>query len=182
MIHATKRFFVITGGPGSGKTTLINALKRAGYGVTEEAGRRIIKEQAETSGDALPWANRERFAAAMLERDIESYKTALAHSGITIFDRGIPDVIGYLNLEGLPVPDRLAGAAQDFRYNRRVFIAPPWPEIFAQDSERRQTLEVAEQTYRAMVKVYGAFDYELTELPRAAIEDRVRFVQDFAKI
>ena len=61
-----------------------------------------------------------------------------------IFDRGIPDVIGYLRLCGLPVPATVLKAAEQRRYARRVFIAPPWPAIFEQDAERKQTLAEAE--------------------------------------
>ncbi len=50
----TGRLFVVTGGPGSGKTTLIAALAARGYQTTVEAGRAIIREQMETGGTALP--------------------------------------------------------------------------------------------------------------------------------
>ena len=52
------RFFVITGGPGSGKSTLIDALGNAGFHRSHEAGRSIIKQQvsiaaARNRGEAL---------------------------------------------------------------------------------------------------------------------------------
>ena len=72
-------------------------------------------------------------------------------------------------------------AAAIFRYQRRVFIAPPWPDIFRQDSERRQSLDEAVRTYEAMVEVYGAYGYKLVELPRSSVEQRVRFVLDTAR-
>jgi len=39
----TSRFIVLTGGPGSGKTTLIEALRRLGLVTAPEAGRASIK-------------------------------------------------------------------------------------------------------------------------------------------
>ena len=89
---------------------------------------------------------------------------------------GVPDVAGYLKVCGLPVPAQIEQAARDFRYYRRVFIAPPWPEIFANDAERKQTPEEAEATYRAMVEVYSALGYELVELPRVPLAERVAFL------
>ena len=50
---------------------------------------------------------------------------------------------------------RLDRAARLFRYQQGVFIASPWPEIFAQDAERRQTFEEAIRTYEAMVQAYS---------------------------
>jgi predicted ATPase len=92
----------------------------------------------------------------------------------------VPDVIGYLRMLGLPVPHHMEAAAATFRYHHRVFIAPPWPDIFRQDSERKQSLGEAVRTYEAMVDVYGTYGYELLELPRGSIEQRVRFVLEAA--
>jgi predicted ATPase len=82
----------------------------------------------------------------------------------------------------LPVPHHMEEAAATFRYHGRVFIAPPWPDIFRQDSERKQSLEEAVRTYESMVDVYGAYGYELVELPRSSVEQRVRFVLETAEI
>jgi predicted ATPase len=170
------RLFVITGGPSAGKSTLIEALAQTGLAVSHEAGRQIIKEQVAAGGRALPWTDRLRFAAAMLERDIANHDTWRLHAEPVFFDRGIPDVLGYLHLEGLPTPQTMKDAAQERRYNRMVFIAPPWPEIFTQDRERRQTPEESERTYHAMVRIYSECGYVLTDLPRVSVEERMRFV------
>jgi predicted ATPase len=170
------RFFVLTGGPGSGKTTLIEALRARGFATSVEAGRGIIRDQVEIAGPALPWNDPPLFAEMMLAWEMRSYQTAFEQSGPVFFDRGVPDVLGYLRLTGLPIPAHMKAAAERFRYNRRVFIAPPWPEIFAQDSERKQTLEEAERTHAAMVQIYAELDYELVALPQASVEERLRFV------
>lgn len=171
------RLIVITGGPGSGKSTLIAALAAEGFRAMPEAGRAIIQDQVAIGGTALPWADRVLFAELMLAADIRSYLEALALSGPVLFDRGIPDVAGYLRLCGLPIGAHVERAGRSFRYARQVFIAPPWPEIFAQDAERKQSLDEAEATYRAMVAVYSALDYDLVELPLAPVAERVGFVR-----
>jgi predicted ATPase len=88
----------------------------------------------------------------------------------------VPDTLGYLRLSGLRVPRHVSSAAGHFRYHPRVFVAPPWPEIFAQDEERRQTLDEAERTYHALVGVYTELGYELVPLPLVPVEARLRFV------
>jgi predicted ATPase len=167
---------IITGGPGSGKSTLIDALAARGYARSIEAGRAIIQDQTAIDGPALPWRDPMLFAEQMLTWEMRSYHAAQAQAGPVLFDRGVPDVIGYLTLCGLPVPGHFERAAARFRYNRMVFIAPPWPLIFHQDAERRQSLEEAERTYAAMVQTYTRLGYALVELPRAAVEERVGFV------
>jgi predicted ATPase len=170
------RLFVITGGPGSGKSTLIDALAKRGVRTMPEAGRAIIQDQVAIGGEALPWSDRRAFAELMLAWEMRSYRTALELPGPVVFDRGVPDVLGYLRLSGLPIPSHVQRAAQSFRYSRRVFIAPPWPEIFALDAERKQSFEEAKATYEVMDETYAGLGYELVHLPLESVEVRARFV------
>lgn len=73
------------------------------------------------------------------------------------------------------MPPAMLRLAQVHRY-ARVFICPPWPDIYVTDQERRQTHEVAVRTYEAMVETYGALGYEPIEVPRGSVEERVGFV------
>lgn len=124
-------FYLFSGGPGAGKTSLLDALGRQGYTCMAEAGRQIIQQQVSIDGMALPWQNRPLFADIMLSWELRTYQTALqAGARQVLFDRGIPDIIGYLWLEGLPVPAYLLSAAQQYRYHPQVFMAPPWAEIY----------------------------------------------------
>jgi predicted ATPase len=182
MDDGIERFFVLTGGPGSGKSTLIQALARAGYAGSVEAGRAIIQDQFAIDGPALPWRDARAFAELMLCWEMRSYHMAKDRAGLVSFDRGLPDVVGYLRLLGLPVPAHMDTAARIFRYNRRVFIAPPWQAIFRGDRERKQSFEEAVGTYEAMVTTYRDYGYTLLELPCATIEERVRFVLEHAGI
>lgn len=168
--------YVMTGGPGSGKSTLIEALAARGIPSMPEAGRAIIQDQIAIGGDALPWSDRRAFSELMLSWEIRSYRAAVNLSGAVIFDRAIPDVLGYLRLSHLPIPAHVEKAAQTFRYHRRVFIALPWPEIFTQDTERKQSLEEARVTCEAMIETYSALGYELIPLPFDSVERRAQFV------
>lgn len=170
------RFFVLTGGPGAGKTTLIEALKALGYATAEEAGRGVIRQEVDLGGDALPWADRERFAERMFEWDLRSYRQAQRQRGPVFFDRGLPDTVGYLRLEGLDVPAWMEEEARRPRYNATAFIAPPWKEIYGTDEERRQGWEVAVRTYQTVARTYVDFGYELVELPRIGVAERVEFL------
>ncbi len=168
--------FIVTGGPGSGKSSLIDALAGRGMLTMPEAGRAIIQDQVAIGGEALPWSDRRAFAELMLSWEMRSYRAAFALGAPVMFDRGVPDVLGYLRLSKLPVPAHMDRAAQTFRYHRRVFIAPPWPEIFAVDAERKQSFAEAQATYEVMVETYSDLGYNLMPLPLASVQERVQFV------
>jgi len=170
------RFFVITGGPGSGKTTLIEALRSRGYAGSAEAGRGIIQDQVAIQGRALPWRDPMLFAELMLSWDMRSYHLAEQSRGPVFFDRGVVDVLGYLRLMNIPAPEYMEKAATAFPYNRSVFIATPWREIFGQDQERKQDFDEAQRTYDALAETYTSHDYKLIEIPCVSVEERLRFV------
>jgi predicted ATPase len=167
---------VLTGGPGSGKSSLIERLRGEGYPTSPEAGRAIIRDQVAIGGHALPWSDPMAYAELMLSWDMRAHRLARASPKVVFFDRGVPDVIGYLRLLGLAVPVHMERAAEVFRYHRRVLIAPPWPEIHRKDEERRQDPDEAERTYAVMQETYTGLGYDLVELPRAPVEERLRFV------
>ena len=169
-------FHVVTGGPGSGKTTLIDALAEAGFARTVEAGRAIIQDQTAIDGPALPTRDPVLFAELMLSWELQSYRSAQDQDGPVFFDRGVPDIAGYYRLIGHTVPPHVTAAAKRFRYNRRVFAAPPWPEIFGEDTERKQTFDEAVRTFEAVTSAYRDFGYELALLPLVSAPQRVEFV------
>ncbi|MDO8840598.1 MAG: AAA family ATPase [Parvibaculum sp.] len=169
-------FHVVTGGPGAGKTTLIEALSARGFGSVEEAGRRIIREQARTGGNATHDGDRLAFRALMLTHAIDAYHAAKGMQRPVFFDRGLPDLVGYSRLIGAEVPPRLEEAVARHRYNGTVFIAPPWAEIYGNDAERKQDFAEAAATHDAIRAAYQKAGYTLAELPKASVEVRVRFV------
>lgn len=168
--------FVVTGGPGSGKSSLIDALRRRGFQSMPEAGRAIIQDQVRIGGTSLPWADRTMFAELMLCWELRSWHEASKMNGPVLMDRGMADVYGYLTLCDLPVPAHVIAAAMEFRYNVKVFIAPYWEEIFSQDAERKQDRKEAEATGAVMAEIYARLGYQLVELPRDTVETRADFV------
>lgn len=63
-----ERFIVFTGGPGSGKTSVIEHLQSLGYKTSDEVGRRVIQQQVESGGNALPWLDKAAFRDVMFQQ------------------------------------------------------------------------------------------------------------------
>lgn len=170
------RRFVVTGGPGGGKSTLLGALAERGYRIAPEAARRIIRERL--AAGLSPRSDAASFAREILHSDIEQYRAATDHDGITFFDRGVLDALYMLDLESALSRNEIARLVQAFPYNATVFILPPWEVIYGTDSERDQTFEESVAVFEGMKRWYSQWGYETVEVPRTGLEARVSFILD----
>ncbi|MGB8888537.1 MAG: AAA family ATPase [Candidatus Korobacteraceae bacterium] len=107
---------------------------------------------------------------------IASYRTHSSANQPTFFDRGIPDTLCYARIINLAKTDEIEVASKTYRYYPRVFLAPPWKEIYSTDEERKQTFEDAVHVYEAMLQVYQECGYEIVELARVRVAARADFV------
>jgi predicted ATPase len=94
----------------------------------------------------------------------------------TFCDRGVPDSLTYARLINLADERFLRSACDHYGYARRVFIAPPWQEIYATDTERKQDFAEAERTFERLSQVYEECGYELVELPKSSAAERADFI------
>ena len=179
-MEQTNYFVVLTGGPGVGKTTLLQKLQKEGYRTVPEEARRIIQEQLANNSDGLPWKNKQYYATLMLIASNASFRNGIKenaqHKGYVFFDRGIPDTLAYIDMENLSIEDSLLAEAKAYRYHKKVFILPPWQEIYETDNERKQTWEEAEATFHRMKSVYERLGYEVLEVPKTTVEQRYQFI------
>lgn len=169
--------FVFTGGPGAGKTAVIEILEKKGYPCIPEVARQIIREQVVSGGSGVPWKDMQLYTQLMQTQTIAVFDAAPSTSaGACFFDRGLPDVICHAQLNSLPVDEALQTATQQLRYNQQVFLFPPWEEIYHIDAERKQSFETAVATYEELKDVYRKYDYVLVEVPKMSIIDRAEFI------
>ena len=168
------RLVVISGCSGAGKSTLLSELARRGYAVVEEPGRRIVHEEMERGGSALPWLDTIAFLRRALAIALEDWNSAKDTPAWIFFDRGwIDAATGLQYLTGEPVLDQLA---PQHRYHPCVFLAPPWPEIYQQDPERRHGLDSALAEYSRLLEVYPSLGYKVSLLPQTAVPVRANFI------
>lgn len=169
-------FFIISGGPGAGKTTLIDALAGRGFATVEEAGRDILRQQAAIGGNAVHGGDAMTYCELMLMRGIADYEQAAEGDEPVFFDRGIAELSGYCQLIGAPVPAHVRRAGEIYRYNTTVFVAPPWREIYRQDALRGQEWSEAVRTFELVRDAYEEAGYRTVEIPRDTVARRVAFV------
>ena len=168
------RFVVISGCSGGGKSTLLAELGRRGHTVIEEPGRRIVIEEMNNGGSALPWVDMTAFAHRAIVLALADRNSAAASAGWIFFDRSLIDAVVALQLlTREPVFEEFG---QTHRYHRRVFLAPPWPELYLIDRERHHNPAAAVAEYFRLLKAYPSLGYEVSVLPRVGVVERADFV------
>jgi predicted ATPase len=173
--HLVNRFVVISGCSGGGKSTLLDELGRRGHSIVLEPGRRVVREELASGGTALPWADTAAFVDRIVATGEADYAAAAGNSGWTFFDRGLLDALcAHADLIGAPLP---ADRAAAYPYHRRIFLTPPWPELFATDAERRHDLAEAEREYERNLRDFPALGYETIIIPRLPVADRADFIE-----
>ena len=129
----------------------------------------------ESKGSLLPWVDRLGYSEEMLKRRVRQYEKIPANK-LWFLDRGIPDLIAYIRKDGLDVPGMYYEAASEYRYQSLVFLTPPWKEIHANDRERLESFEEAEDIHAEIERAYTEANYTCVTLPKTTINERVAFI------
>ena len=153
---------------------MLAELRRRGHAVVEEPGRRIVAEALAGDGAALPWIDPVAFAQRAIAMALADRESAPSQ-GWVFFDRGLIDAaVALEHLTGEAAVETLGGL---HRYNRRVFLAPPWPEIHVVDEARRHGLDEAIAEYDRLAAAYPALGYQVAPLPRVSVAARADLIE-----
>jgi len=173
-----KEIVVIIGGPGTGKTTIIDGLLAKGHCCYPEVSREVTAEAKKQGIEQLFLENPLLFSELLLEGRKRQFENALREPHTVVFlDRGIPDVLAYMHYIGDSYPAHFDHACRENNYSR-IFILPPWEEIYESDAERYENYEQAKLIYDHLVETYQNYGYELIAVPKDTVENRILFILD----
>jgi len=167
--------YVITGGPGFGKSVLIQKLHELGYPAGGEIARQIIEQQIADGGELLPWKDALGFEKRVMTERIEFLKS-IDNEIVAFSDRGLPDQAAFSRYKGKAVSSQLKEAITANYYAKKVFLTPPWRHIFRNDTIRTETFEEAEKIHHFIVEAYLDSGYELINLPFVSPDERIEFI------
>jgi len=179
----TPKRIVITGGPSTGKTSLINALEKSGHFCFHEVIR-LMTLEAKKNGDLSnlntnpiatvsdPMAFNQKIINARLDQYIEAEAT---DEPIVFYDRGIPDVLAYMDYFNQPYGTAFSTIASNNRYDT-VFLLPIWKEIYVSDSGRFESFDEAKAVHEHLSQTYTNLGYEVIEVPHDSIQNRIEFI------
>ncbi len=171
------RKIVITGGPSTGKSTVIEALKNRQFACFDEVSREIIKEAQQQGIEQLFLSDPILFSRKLIEGRVKQYHEAdKIDKQLIFFDRGIPDVNAYLKYIKQQVPVEFEQVTRSHPYDRLVFIMPPWEEIYTTDAERYESFNQAQLIHNKLVNYYKELGYFLIFVPFGPVEKRVDYI------
>ncbi|GAB1308986.1 ATP-binding protein [Urechidicola sp. KH5] len=167
---------VITGGPGTGKTTVINELIDRGYSCKTEISRQVTLAAREEGIEQLFLTDPLLFSEKLLEGRAAQYLEAdKTEDSLVFFDRGLPDVHAYMNFTNTEYPPLYETTCKAHPYTK-VFIMPPWKEIYTCDNERYEDYKTSVALYKYLKKGYEELGYHLIEVPTGTVEFRTDFI------
>lgn len=167
---------VIVGGPGSGKTSIINELKKRKYLCCDEISRQITIEAQKKGIDQLFLTNPIEFSDKVLKGRIKQFEKAEElDTNLVFLDRGIPDVIAYLDYSDKDYPDYFETAAKNHKYDF-VFILAPWQDIFESDNERYENFAQAKIIHHYLHETYKRYNYKLIDVPFDSVKARTNYI------
>ena len=167
---------VIAGGPGTGKTTIINELKKRGFICYDEISREITLQARKDGIEQLFLTEPLLFSEKLLEGRTKQFNDAAKESEAVVFlDRGLPDVIAYMDYIGDKYPLPFVETCESHKYDS-IFVLAPWQEIFTSDSERYESFEEAIDIHDHLLETYKRFGYQLIDVPFGSVASRTDFI------
>jgi predicted ATPase len=172
----SKEIIVIIGGPGTGKSTVIDGLIEKGFCCYPEISRQVTLEAKKQGIEQLFLSNPLLFSELLLEGRKKQYEDAIAATQEIVFiDRGIPDVLAYMHYIGDSYPVHFDQACRENQYTK-IFILPPWEEIYQSDEARYENFEQATLIHNHLIETYQKYGYNLIEVPKDSLDNRILFI------
>ena len=172
---------VITGGPGTGKTSIINKLESYGHHVFHESSREIIIKYKKLGHDQLFLSDPIKFSKILLKNRIKQFEESnKSNSNIKFFDRGIPDILAYLNYKKISFIKEFELVSKKYKYDF-IFLAEPWEDIYEKDMERYESFEDLKIINKYIKKIYSNYADRFIKLPKSSVHGRINFIIESIK-
>lgn len=164
---------VITGGPCTGKTTVVDILAKRGYKTTIEFARHYIDMQ-EIKGRTVEEIrkNKKEFQLNVLKMQIAK-ESSLDPREQVFLDRALPDAMAYYQFLGLKYDDILIEQCHKYAYHK-IFILDrlPLTNDYARLEDESEQLRI----HHLIISVYESLHFPLVHVPVLPPEERVDFI------
>lgn len=172
-MKTVNNWYVITGAPSSGKTTIVKLLEEKGYKVLYEIARIYIDKKLK-KGKTIKEIRKDegKFQRKILNLKIK-YERGLDPKKITFLDRAIPDSLAYYELIGLPKDKYLKKAAEKSSY-KKIFLFEKLE--FEKDYARTESKKEVKKLTKLIENAYKKLPFPIIKVPKMSIEKRLKFI------
>ncbi len=166
-------WYVITGGPSSGKTTTVDLLNARGYKTTIEHARHYL-DTKRNIGNTVEEIRKNKavFQSGVLDMQIEQEKM-LSPGDVVFLDRAIPDALAYYRFLHIPEDDKLLKALNDVSY-KKIFILDFFPLV--EDYARTEDAAAQKKIHALLTEVYESLPFPVIHVPVLKPDERVEFI------
>ncbi|MBI3334263.1 ATP-binding protein [Candidatus Pacearchaeota archaeon] len=138
---------VIDGGPGTGKTSVIQALSEKKYLVEPEAARIVLHRRKRSK-----------------------------QNHYIFFDRGLISSISYFILNKFKITKKMESDIKETKYDC-IFIVHPLPRrLYVNDEVRRESYANSIQIHKKIVRAYKKYGYKPILVPFGKVKQRTDFI------
>ena len=166
---------VITGGPSSGKSTVIRILKDMGFQTTIELARHYIDLQRMNGRSTEEIrSNQRQFQHKVLNLQID-LERRLDPQDLIFLDRGLPDELAYYQYFNLPPDEKLVEYLNQNLY-KKIFIMDLLP--LDKDYARTEDVDAQKALHELIIDTYRKRNEPIVMVPVLPPKERVKFILD----
>ena len=173
------KIYAISGGPGVGKTSVINELKKLGFFVLEEAARIVRENDKRFIGKSILEINKKEFQDEIYEYQQNQFSKIYNIKNEIVSDRGLGDTLAYYKLAGLEIHIDQLEYAKNFRYNK-VFLLD-FLNDYEKDDLRQESKEEQVRIQETIYYMYLELSYIVIKVPNMALTERVDFIKNIIR-
>jgi len=166
--------YVISGGPGTGKTSVIEELERLGHDVIGEAARIIAETDERFVGKSINEIDWDAFHAAIIDWQKEEF--GKIGDRVVFIDRGLGDNLAYDKIHKVETSKEKLDFTNSFKHDK-IFVLD-FLDFYETDGLRDETKEEQEELHAAIIEAYENLGCEIVVVPFMSVADRARFILD----
>ena len=174
MKHIKK--IILTGAPGTGKSSIINYLKNIDFKCFDEVWDKKFKNPSKNNdSDQIIDFSKYLFKIRRNQFEINSIEQNYKEN-IIFYDRSLIDIISYLKTYNKTIQEEWMNYIKLNNYYKKVFYCPLWEEIYVKNSMRHEDYEETINIDKQNREIYKELNYKIIEIPKKSINERVKFI------